>query len=133
MSTGLFIAGQWKQGQPLEVRNKYNGAVIGSVATASLADVDAAVASAAHGAATMSSLPAHQRAKILLAVAERLLAKKEELARTIAAEAGKSIKLARGEAFAFRRDSLLPRLPQRATPRQPRLDSGPAVADQSSR
>ena len=97
MSTGLFIAGQWKHGAPLEVTNKYSGEVIGSVAQASLADVDAAAASAVRGAAVMSSLPAHQRAKILFSVAERLLAKKEALARTIAAEAGKSIKLARGE------------------------------------
>ena len=56
MTTGLFIGGEWKAGEPLEVTNKYTGDVIGSVATAGPADIEAAIVSALRGAQIMSAM-----------------------------------------------------------------------------
>jgi acyl-CoA reductase-like NAD-dependent aldehyde dehydrogenase len=60
-------------------------------------DVDAAIAAAARAAPVMAEMPAHRRAEILSGVAARLTARREEFARTIAAEAGKALKYARIE------------------------------------
>ena len=97
MQSGLFIGGTWRTGTLLQVTNKYNGEVVGTVATASAADVDVAVESATRGAETMAALPAHKRCDILLKTAAFLRERKEAIARILAAEAGKAIKLARVE------------------------------------
>ncbi|MDR7543219.1 MAG: aldehyde dehydrogenase family protein [Armatimonadota bacterium] len=94
----LFIGGRWVEaGAPLEVRNKYTGQIIGTLPSARDVDVDAAIAAAARAAPVMAAMPAHRRAEILSGVAARLLARREEFARTIAAEAGKALKYARIE------------------------------------
>jgi acyl-CoA reductase-like NAD-dependent aldehyde dehydrogenase len=94
----LFIGGRWVEaGEPLEVRNKYTGEIIGTLPVARHVDVDAAIASAAEAAPVMAAMPAHRRAEILSGVAARLVARREEFARTIAAEAGKALKYARIE------------------------------------
>ncbi len=94
----LFIGGRWMgAGEPIPVRNKYTGQVIATVPTASRDDVDAAIASAAGAASTMAEMPAHARAAILAATAGLIQKRKEEFARTIAAEAGKALKFARVE------------------------------------
>jgi acyl-CoA reductase-like NAD-dependent aldehyde dehydrogenase len=98
MVSGLFVGGKWVAGgAPLEVKNKYDGKPVGSVATARKEDVEAAIASADKHAETMANLPVHKRAEILLRTAELLKQRKEALARTIAAEAGKALKIARAE------------------------------------
>jgi len=98
MSSGLFIAGKWATGgAPLEVTNKYTGKAIGAVATAGSSDIEAALASAQKGAEVMAALPVHRRVEILFKTAAALREKKEDFARTIAAEAGKALKIARGE------------------------------------
>jgi len=98
MSSGLFIAGKWAVGgAPLEVTNKYTGQTIGVVATASAANIETALASALQGAEVMAALPVHRRVEILFKTAAALREKKEDFARTITAEAGKAIKLARSE------------------------------------
>jgi len=94
----LFIGGRWTGGgEPIPVRNKYSGEVIGTIPTASRDDVDAAVTAAAGAAQTMADLPAHRRAAILQAAANLIQSRREEFARTIAAEAGKALKFARVE------------------------------------
>ncbi len=96
----LFIGGRWLEGDGgdrLEVRNKYSGAPIGTIATARAKDVDLAVAAAKKGARAMAELPAHRRSEILGRAAAGLKERREELARTIAAEAGKALKFARAE------------------------------------
>ncbi len=98
MTDKLLIGGRWVDGgAPLEVRNKYTGAVIGVVPQSRPADVDAAVAAAAEAAPVMAALPAHRRSEILLRTAALLAAHREDVARTIAAEAGKALKWARVE------------------------------------
>ncbi|MEX0787499.1 MAG: aldehyde dehydrogenase family protein, partial [Anaerolineales bacterium] len=95
----LFIGGRWvKAGGPIEVRNKYNGEVIGTVPEAGRAEVEAAIQAAADAAPAMAALPAYRRAEILGKTAQILNERREEIARTIAAEAGKALKYARAEA-----------------------------------
>jgi acyl-CoA reductase-like NAD-dependent aldehyde dehydrogenase len=94
----LFIDGRWVPGgTPLEVRNKYSGETIGTVPEARREDVDAAIAAAHRAATAMAELPAHRRAEILSRASALLARRKEELATTIAAEAGKALKYARAE------------------------------------
>ncbi len=98
MEYQLLIDGQWVGGgQALEVRNKYTGEVIATVPTARREDVDAALEAATRAAQVMADMPAHRRAAILLRTAALLTERREELALTIAAEAGKALKFARTE------------------------------------
>ena len=98
MAERLLIGGRWVDGgPPLEVRNKYTGAVIATVATARPADVDAAIAAAAEAAPVMAGMPAYRRSEILAKTAALLQQHREDIARTIAAEAGKALKWARLE------------------------------------
>lgn len=98
MPTGLFIAGKWRDGADrTQVTNKFTHQVIGSVATASDGDLELALSSANSGAKTMAALPAHRRYDILHRAADLITARKEQLAKTIAEEAGKPIKFARAE------------------------------------
>jgi len=94
----LLIDGRWVDGgPPVEVRNKYSGEVIGTLPAARREDVDAAVAAAARAAAVMAEMPAHRRSEILSRTAALIRERRDEFARTIAAEAGKALKYARAE------------------------------------
>jgi acyl-CoA reductase-like NAD-dependent aldehyde dehydrogenase len=98
MEYKLFINGQWVAGGPSqEVKNKYTGEVIAVLSTARREDVDMAVAAAEKAAPVMAGMPAHRRCDLLLRAARLLQERKEDLARTIAAEAGKALKYARVE------------------------------------
>lgn len=81
----------------IEVRSPYDGTVVGRAPSSSRADVDAAVA---RGLSRLRSEPlaAWQRADILDRAAAALEAHREDLARTVAAEAAKPIRTARIEA-----------------------------------
>lgn len=99
MDYKLFIDGQWmKDGGPLlEVKNKYNGETIGSVPTSRREDVDAALAAAECATSAMADMPAYRRSEILQRTAALIAERKEDFARTIAAEAGKALKFSRAE------------------------------------
>lgn len=98
MESKLFIGGRWVAGgPPVEVKNKYNGAVLGVVITARQEDVTHAVTAAEKAAPVLAAMPAHRRAEILSRTANLLHERKENFARTIAAEAGKALKFARLE------------------------------------
>jgi len=98
MEYKLLIDGQWVNGGPLlEVRNKYNDKVVGAVPTARREDVDAAFAAAERAAPIMANMPSHQRSAILARTAALIKERREDLAQTIAAEAGKALKYARAE------------------------------------
>ncbi|MDZ7361520.1 MAG: aldehyde dehydrogenase family protein [candidate division KSB1 bacterium] len=95
----LFIGGRWVDGgPPFEVKNKYDGQVVGTVVAARKEDVAAAVAAAEKAAPVMAEMPAHRRAEILARSANLIRERKEEIAKTIAAEAGKALKFSRIEA-----------------------------------
>lgn len=98
MEYKLLIDGQWVDAGPLmEVKNKYNGETVGALPTARKQDLDAAIAAAERAENVMADMPAHKRAEILLKTAALLRARSDDLAKTIAAEAGKALKYARAE------------------------------------
>src|SRR6476620_2586122 len=80
----------------IEVRSPYSGEVVGRAPKSGAADARQAVDAASR--ALESPLPAHERAAILDRVASLLRERREDMARTICAEAGKPIKTARVEA-----------------------------------
>jgi acyl-CoA reductase-like NAD-dependent aldehyde dehydrogenase len=94
----LLIDGQWAgSGAPLEVKNKYSGSTIGVLPTASRQDLDSALDAARRATDSMAEMPAYKRADILLKTAALLRERSDDLAKTIAAEAGKAMKFARAE------------------------------------
>jgi acyl-CoA reductase-like NAD-dependent aldehyde dehydrogenase len=98
MEYQLFIDGKWVGGgASIEVLNKYNGQVFATVPSARREDVDAAIAAAERAAPIMADMPAYRRAEILLRAAALLRERQDDLAKTIAAEAGKALKYARAE------------------------------------
>ncbi len=93
----LLIDGERVEtGEWTDVRSPYSGDVIGRVATGGAAETRRALDAAATAMAT--PLPAHERARILDAVAHLLEERQDEAAQTISAEAGKPLKAARVEA-----------------------------------
>jgi acyl-CoA reductase-like NAD-dependent aldehyde dehydrogenase len=93
----LLLDGEWiETGEWVQVPSPYSGEVVGRVAKARAAEARKAVDAAAR--ALDSPLPAHERAAILDRVADLLRERREDMARTICAEAGKPIRTARVEA-----------------------------------
>ena len=98
MEYKLLIDGQWVGGgTPLEVKNKYSGETVGVVATATKEDLNTAIDAAERAEDVMADMPAYKRADILLRTAHLLREQADDLAKTIAAEAGKALKFARAE------------------------------------
>ena len=94
----LFIDGKpVRGGALLEVRNKYSGDLLASVSTARREDVDAAIGAAERASGSMAALPAFRRSEILARASALIQERRDEFARTIAAEAGKALKYARAE------------------------------------
>jgi acyl-CoA reductase-like NAD-dependent aldehyde dehydrogenase len=99
MEYKLLIDGQWGgSGTPLEVKNKYNGQTVGVINTAAKEDLNRAIDAAERAEEIMAEMPAHKRADILMRAAYLLRDNVEDMAKTIAAEAGKALKYARAEA-----------------------------------
>src|SRR5688572_6975467 len=98
MEYKLLIDGQWVgSGTPLEVKNKYSGQTVGVVNTATKEDLNRAIDAAERAEDVMADMPAYKRSEILLRTAYLLREQAEDLAKTIAAEAGKALKFARAE------------------------------------
>ncbi len=94
----LLAAGEWLEtGEWGEVRSPYDGTVVGRVAEGDAALVDRA-ARAAHDAFESADFPQHERAAVLDRAAALVRERVEDLATTVAAEAGKPLKTARVEA-----------------------------------
>ncbi|HVY95894.1 MAG TPA: aldehyde dehydrogenase family protein [Solirubrobacterales bacterium] len=94
----LLAAGEWiETGEWDEVKSPYDGSPVGRVAQGDEALVDRAVR-AAQEAFESADFPQHERAATLDRAAELVAARHEELALTIAAEAGKPLKTASVEA-----------------------------------
>ncbi|CUB04148.1 aldehyde dehydrogenase family protein [Marinomonas fungiae] len=83
--------------EDLEVRNKYSGELIATVALASATDIDKAIAAADKAQPAMKTLPSYKRQAILNHCVARFKERFEELAVALCQEAGKPIKDARGE------------------------------------
>jgi acyl-CoA reductase-like NAD-dependent aldehyde dehydrogenase len=94
----LLAAGEWVDtGEWAEVKSPYDGTPVGRVAQGDTALVNRAV-EAAHEAFESVEFPQHRRAAVLDRAAELVGERVEDLALTIAAEAGKPLKTATVEA-----------------------------------
>ncbi|MGP3535550.1 NAD-dependent succinate-semialdehyde dehydrogenase [Microbacterium sp. RD1] len=97
---GLFIGGQWRPaegGKTLDVYDPATGAVIRSIADASVADGAAAMDAAAGAFPAWAATPVRERAEILRRAFDLLQARKEEAALLMTLEMGKPVAEARGE------------------------------------
>ncbi|HEY4682832.1 MAG TPA: aldehyde dehydrogenase family protein [Candidatus Acidoferrales bacterium] len=104
---GYLVGGEFRaSGEPFEVRSPYDDSVVGIVRRPRAADIEEAVRQAQAGFERMSKLPTHRRGEILRAIVAGLEARREELVRMLALEAGKPVKAGRVEAdravFTFR-------------------------------
>ncbi|HEV2727249.1 MAG TPA: aldehyde dehydrogenase family protein [Solirubrobacterales bacterium] len=94
----LLAAGEWQAtGEWSEVKSPYDGSVVGRVAQGDEALAERAI-EAAHEAFESADFPQHERAAVLDRAAHLVSERIEELAATIAAEAGKPLKTAMLEA-----------------------------------
>jgi acyl-CoA reductase-like NAD-dependent aldehyde dehydrogenase len=95
---GFLVDGKWiEEGDPVEIRAPYDGAVIASVFQGRREHAEAAIAAAVKAFGTTRRLPAFERQRVLRRVSENITERKQEFARTMAQEAGKPIKAARTE------------------------------------
>ncbi len=94
----FLVAGQWKESnRPIEIKNPYNGKVVGITYRPEEKDVEEAICGAVSAAKEMANLPTYRRAEILSNIRSGILERREELARTITLEAGKPITDSRRE------------------------------------
>lgn len=99
MDYQLYINGKWvgNGSERMSVYNKYDDSLIGTLPIATGDQVDEAIAAAERAAPLMADLPSHKRAEILNRAAVLMQERREDIAKTIAAEAGKALKYARIE------------------------------------
>ncbi|HZC64992.1 MAG TPA: aldehyde dehydrogenase family protein, partial [Candidatus Dormibacteraeota bacterium] len=102
----FYVDGRWiSDGEQIEIRSPGTGELVGVTFRADSAALEAAIAAAARAFEVTRRLGGFERQRILQTIAAGITAKKEELARTLALEAGKPIKAARVEveraAFTF--------------------------------
>jgi succinyl-CoA reductase len=96
----LFIGGTWRApagGKYVGVVDPSTGRTLGEAPIASTDEARAAVDAAADVEDRWANVPGHERARLLRALAERLRADREGMARLIASEVGKPILEARVE------------------------------------
>jgi acyl-CoA reductase-like NAD-dependent aldehyde dehydrogenase len=95
---GFFMDGRWiDDGDIVEVRAPYDGSLVGRVTQARREHAEAAIAASVKAFSTTKRLPAFERQRVLRRIAQQLLERRDEFARTLAQEAGKPIRLARIE------------------------------------
>jgi acyl-CoA reductase-like NAD-dependent aldehyde dehydrogenase len=95
----MYVAGQWiDKPQKINVENPYDKSVVDTVPRADRADVERALESAVRGAKAMAKLSGYDRFNILRKAAELMVARQEDLGRTISQEEGKVIAEGRLEA-----------------------------------
>jgi acyl-CoA reductase-like NAD-dependent aldehyde dehydrogenase len=94
----LFIANKPEQpNTDREVRDKYGGELVARIALASAKDIERAIESAHRASEPMRKLPPFARQQVLEHCVRRFRERADELALTLAIEAGKPIRDARGE------------------------------------
>jgi len=95
----MYVAGEWiEKSHTIPVENPYDKSVIDTVPRADRGDVERALESAVRGARAMAKLSGYDRFKILRKAAELMVARQEQLGRTISMEEGKIITEGRLEA-----------------------------------
>src|SRR5664279_4616396 len=97
-TNGFFLDGKWlEEGDIVDVRAPYDGALIAHVHQGRREHAEAAIAAAVKAFGTTRRLPAFERQRVLHRIATGIRDRKDEFAHTIALEAGKPIKSARME------------------------------------
>src|SRR5688572_6239259 len=88
----MYLHGEWVNGSDrFEVRSPYDGDLIATVPQATAEDVTRAISGAVEGAVAMRQLSGYDRFQILRRAADMMLARKEELAKNISLEEGKTL------------------------------------------
>src|SRR5207302_2407349 len=93
-----YVAGRWTPStaaEALDVTNPATGEVLAHVPLSSAADLDAAVQAAREALPAWRGVSTIGRARKLFELRERLVARQEELARSVTTEMGKTIDDAR--------------------------------------
>lgn len=94
----MFLSGERVQKEKkLTIVNPYDNQVVESVGLSDEADISTAIGLAETGFDILKNMPAGKRAQILRGTAAIMQEKREDFARTIALESGKTITEARGE------------------------------------
>ncbi len=95
---GCYVAGQWLQtGDRLEVRSPYDDSLVAVVHRAGPEQIESAIAQATAAFQVTRRMPVWKRSQALEAISAGIGERREDLARTIALEAGKPLSAARGE------------------------------------
>ncbi|HEY0873126.1 MAG TPA: aldehyde dehydrogenase family protein [Vicinamibacterales bacterium] len=98
MERPFYLAGKpQRTADPLDVVNPFDGSPVGRTFLAGDVEFDAAADAAVAAASVMRRMPAYERAAVLFAASREIERRKDEIARTLAGEAGKPIKDARIE------------------------------------
>ena len=95
----LFVDGAWRRGEgaQIPVENPATGEVLGHIACATPAEIDAAVSAARKAFGPWSRLAPVERSKALHRLGEAITAHVDDMARTMTLEQGKPLNEARGE------------------------------------
>jgi malonate-semialdehyde dehydrogenase (acetylating)/methylmalonate-semialdehyde dehydrogenase len=95
-----YVGGRWTASSTtelLDVHNPATGEVLARVPLSTSAELDAAVAAAREALPVWRAVAVPERARRLFTLREKLVARKEELARTVTMEMGKTLPDARAE------------------------------------
>ncbi len=98
-ASGVAIGGDWRAGRGpvMPARSPIDGARIASIRSASIDEVDAAIAASETAFAAWRNVPAPKRGELVRRIGERVRARKSELAPLITLEVGKIPQEALGE------------------------------------
>ena len=95
---GFYVDGKWlEEGDIVDVRAPYDGAVIAHAYQGRREHAEAAIAASVKAFGTTRRLPAFERQRVLRRIADGIHDRRDEFSRTLAQEAGKPIKSARTE------------------------------------
>jgi len=93
---GFYLDGRWRtDGERIEIFSPGTRELAGTTYRASAKDLQAAIAAATRAFDLTRKMGGYERQRVLRGVAQRLETQREDLARTLALEAGKPIKSAR--------------------------------------
>ena len=95
---GCYIGADWiETGDVIEVRSPFDESLIALVHRAGPGEIETAIAKASTAFQMTRKMPVWKRAEVLEKISAGIAARREELAQTIALEAGKPIRTARAE------------------------------------
>ncbi len=95
---GCYVAGEWiETGDAVEVRSPFDESLVAIIHRAGPPEIETSIAKATSAFQVTRKMPTWKRADVLEKISAGIAARHEELAQTIALEAGKPIRTARAE------------------------------------